>query len=160
MSTKMYNYRVAKDRWWEFANACREFYMAKHPYGKAIRAAAANEGAKYSDLMKIVKAVAAADETVELQVFDEGETYLFRPLEVGWFFMNNCQMWETYGVEAVFYDTRSDVPPEDEKNKAVAEWVDEKILAHEYFMYGLLVHATLEDVCLEALRARVSEAAS
>lgn len=144
MSTKMHNYRIPKDRWWDFATACRRYYLDNHPITMAALRVIADEASAKDTALGRYKAVQqfadtiATDWTVDLQVFDEGDTYIIRPLEYGHFFMNHHDNFAEFGLEPVFYDNRADVPPEEEKNKAVADWVDGKIEAREYLIYTVL----------------------
>jgi len=146
----MYNYRIAKWRWWYLATTCREFYKDNHPISLALTKLASGNPS-YSQFSKTVNELTTGNEswTVELQLFDEGDTWLIRVLEQGYFFHNHWTEWNHLGLEAVTYDNRSDVPPEDEKNAAVAQWVDEKILAAEYFLYPLLSREDLMDLYFE-----------
>lgn len=132
----MYNYRVAKAQFWPFAKACREFYMSTHPILKALASVDPCK-TEYSDFAKSVDKL-APEWTIDLQLFDEGDSYLIRVLESGYFFMKNAAEWLSFGLEHVTYDDRCDVPPEDEPNKAVAVWCDERIDAREYLMYPLV----------------------
>lgn len=157
MSTKMHNYRIAKDQWWPFAKACRQFYITEHPIAQALnrtRSFEADGYKAYKAMTKTVDAIISTEWTVELQVFDEGETYLLRPLEHGYFFMNHVDQWEPFGVERVTYDSRTDVPPEDEKNEAVADWVDDKILSGEFFVFNVLARDDFMSICIDQLRKK------
>ena len=118
MSIKMYNYRIRKDAWWSFAAAVREFYLAEYPVFKVLAEVSEGDGITYSKFVEAVDVF--RDWTVELQLFDEGDHWLIRPLEQGYFFMNGHEQWvDEFGLETVWYDDRSDVPPEDEKNRPV-----------------------------------------
>jgi hypothetical protein len=151
MSTKMYNFRLPKEQWWAFAGFCREQYLAEHPMCQLLRTMA-ERGNGYRVMMNAVDAIVSDEWTVELQLFDEGDTWLIRPLERGHFFMNRADQWaDGYDIEKVYYDTRSDVPPEDEKNKLVAEWVDRQIDSGMYLTFSLLNKLVFNMICLNAL---------
>lgn len=151
MSTKLYAHRIAKDRWWMFAAGVRAIYLSEHPVIKMVDALA--DAQTYAEFVDCVDALVEDDWTVDLQLFDEGETWLIRALERGWFFNNNSDRWrEGFGVEEVCYDTRSEVPPEDEKNAATADWVDRQIEMHAYVTFQVLTRADLLDVGIIVLR--------
>ena len=85
-------------------------------------------------------------------MFDEGDTYLIRPLERGYFFLNTHDRWiQEFGLEPVFYDDRSDVPPEQEKNRAVSLWCDDKIAKGEYLLYQVVTEDGLSSTIMDAL---------
>lgn len=132
MSTKMYNYRISKQEFWAFTKDCQEFYLENHPiYQILITAISKDDYITFSGrLDKLFPKWA-----VDLQLFDEGETYLIRVLENGYFFMKNADEWL---IERVTYDNRTDVPPEEEMNRAVAEWCDQKIENREFLIYPLI----------------------
>lgn len=160
MSTKMHNYRVAKEQWWPFAKACRAYYMEHHPIAKLLREIS-EAGGTYKKKIDTVNTIVAAEWTVDLQIFDEGDTYLIRPLENGYFFMNNFDQdqWAEFALERVSYDNRTDVPPEDEKNAAVADWVDEKILGGEYLIFTVLNRDNFVSICFDELVAEDAKGA-
>lgn len=152
MSTKMYNYRLSKEQWWPFAKACRECYHSEHPMAQVLHTLA-ERGASWRTMLNAVDSIIDDEWTVDLQLFDEGDAYIIRPLERGCFFMNNADQWLEFGIERVYYDTRSDVPPEDEKNRAVAEWVDEKINSGEFLVFSVLNRHSLESICIDKVIA-------
>lgn len=155
MSTKMYNYRLPKEQWWPFARACRAFYLAEHPISKLLAQSALEPGANYGSLRRLVNTLVDSGWTVDLQLFDDGDTWLIRPLEHGYFFLNNASGWSwQFGLERVYYDNRADVPAEDEKNASVAEWVDKKILLGEYLTYTVLDHDTFMSICVDQMLAQ------
>lgn len=150
----MYNYRVSKDKWWEFARTVRQFYVETHPLMELLRAISAE---KTDDKMSVFKRMTDAVDTLvdaqwtaDIQMFDEGDTYMLRPLENGYFFMNNADKWGSF-IEKVTYDNRGDVPPEEEKNRAVAEWCDHKIEAHEYLIYNVMSRDDFMRTAIDAL---------
>lgn len=158
MSRVMYSYRLPKERWWEFAQACREAYAASHPISVLVLKAA--QGArelpvdeKAAKLGDIFDAVSKSSEwMVDLQLFDEGDTYLIRPLERGYFFLNNHARWvKDFGLEPVFYDDRSDVPSEQEPNREVSVWCDEKIALGEYLLYQVVTEDSLSKAVFDIL---------
>lgn len=156
MSTKMYNYRIAKERWWPFAKACREHYAAEHPIPQVLRKFGEDGGGgrTYKKMMDAIESLVDKDWTVDLQLFDEGDTYIIRPLERGYFFMNQFDQWAEFDLERVYYDNRSDVPPEDEKNEAVAKWVDAKIFDNEYLTFTVLNRDDFRSICFDTLLSK------
>lgn len=154
----MYSYRLPKDKWWEFANECRRFYEENHPVASMILRAAHKARSlppedKSAKLVDILDAVHKAQEwTVDLQLFDEGDTYLIRPLERGWFFLNSHEQWRTrFGLEQVFYDDRSDVPAEQEPNRDVSLWCDDKIARGEFLLYQVVTEDSLSSAVFDAI---------
>lgn len=134
----MYNYRIPKDQWWSFCKAVRDYYLAHHPVMQIVRSIKAKDGVGlYTTVSRVADAL--GDWTVDLQLFDEGDTYLIRPLEHGYFFLNKREKFsDGFDLADVFYNNSTDVPPEEEKNKKVSQWSDKKIRAREYLMYPLL----------------------
>lgn len=157
MSVKMYNYRINKDDLWQFVLGCREFYMQNHPLHVALREKARDEGFSSKVFTSIKK---HSDElTMDVQLFNEGETYLVRILESGWFFLNKLsEIAEATGIaiEKVFYDNRTDVPPEDEKNAAVADWCDEMINTRQYLTVELVSIGQLKMMMLDVVLNRTA----
>jgi hypothetical protein len=149
----MYNYRVRKDQWWDFARACREVYLNNHPLMQLLKSAADRGDdamSSFKKLSKTVDALERAEMIVDIQIFDEGDTYILRPLERGYFFMNNVHEWSGF-LDEVTYDDRADVPPEEEKNKVVAQWCDEKISSREYLMFNVLSRDDFMNVAVGVL---------
>lgn len=156
MSTVMYSYRLPKDRWWDFARACRTAYLDEHPLPMAFSMSSKSAQnldpkGKAERLGKILDTIKNLDEwMVDLQLFDEGDTYLIRPLERGYFFLNHHRAWEdNFGLEPVFYDDRSDVPTEQEPNREVSRWCDEKIEAGEYLLYSVISEDALSNIVFD-----------
>lgn len=158
MSRVMYNYRLPKARWWDFARECRSFYAEKHPISAAVTKAAVSAAGgstetRVDTLARMLDVIRKADEwMVDLQLFDEGDTYLIRPLERGYMFLNNHERWvQGFGLEPVFYDDRSDVPPELEKNRAVSLWCDDKVTKGEYLLYQVLTEDGLSEMVISTI---------
>lgn len=158
MSRVMYSYRLPKERWWEFAQSCREAYAASHPLSVIILRVAHSArdlppDEKASKMVSILDIISKLGEwTIDLQLFDEGDTYIIRPLERGYFFLNNHTQWVTeFGLEPVFYDDRSDVPAEQEGNREVSLWCDAKIARGEYLLYQVITEDSLSQAVFDAL---------
>lgn len=159
MSRVMYNYRIDKSRWWELSRAVKQAYLEKHPAPELIRTLTPNDGAdtetsvsRIVRLTEVVDILVESNMLVDLQLFDEGETYLIRPLEKGWFFLNNAQRWaDEFGLEMVFYDDRSDVSPDDVRNREASVWTDKKIEDGEYLIFPVVTRDTLHQLGLDRL---------
>ena len=161
MSTVMYVYRVDKAVWWDVVGRVREFYLAEFPMIQAMSAAADamfDRGADRYATIKYLDAIAAGftrdpneSWSVELQVFDAGDDWLIRPLERGRFLLAHHEQFPE--LRPVFYDGRTDVPPEHEANYEVATWMDEQIDAHRFFIYEVLSRADYERVGMDKLFA-------
>ena len=151
MSTKMYAYRVEKAQLWPLVDQVRDWYekneavfylMDAHRKTRANQElSAAEHFAAWSAGQDL-----AADRGnyVELQLFDEGDTWLCRVLERGYAFMNHYEK-EHWPIEGVFYDDRSDMPEEWEKNLATVDWMEEKIQARHWFCVDIVAKYILAD---------------
>lgn len=161
MSTRMYSYRITKERWWELADDVRRSYLEKHPICEVLESIAREvDPLIESPYVKMVKIADTFDRDweVELQLFDEGETLLIRPLESGYFFMNNSDRWiELFGLEKVYYNDSVDVPPEDEKNKFIAEWVDKRIDEGLYTVFKVITRHDLHAKAIDTLFKKAHE---
>lgn len=157
MSRVMYSYRVPKDAWWGFANDCRQFYAEEHPFAGVVTRVSRHASTlppeeKSAKLVSFLGAINQLGEwMVDLQLFDEGDTFIVRPLERGYFFRNHYARWESFGLEPIFYDDRSDVPPDQEPNRAVSLWCDDKIARGEYLLYQVVTEDSLSSALLDAL---------
>lgn len=89
--------------------------------------------------------------TVEVQVFDRGSNYLLRPLEKRVSFMERASFMGDHhtqklaewlhdhpSTKLVRYDNRTDVPPEDRRNEAVADWLDDQITAGMFMIFNVV----------------------
>lgn len=158
MSRVMYSYRLPKEAWWEFARECRKVYAASHPVARVmVQAAQAARAmppdAAMSKLADILAAISKMDDwMVDLQVFDQGDTWLVRPLERGYFFLNNHGPWVSeYGLEPLFYDDRSDVPLSEEGNRDVSVWCDTQVAAGDYFLHTVMSEDSLSSMVFSAI---------
>lgn len=150
MSVKLYTVRIPKDRWWEFSAAVRATYLNEYPGVEDFHGVLAR-GATYSEAMASIE---VNTHFVELQLFDEGDTWLVRPLEQGWFFINHVEekAWPGLKLKKVFYDNRADVPKRDKPNKAVADWVNTQILERRYLVFPVLDRAVYQSLCTATWR--------
>lgn len=166
MSTRLYTFRVDKAIWWPTLESIRAVYLAEYPMAAAIRSAAeaaAEKAARAEDptdarisAMREVDVIARGytkdpeqGYSVDFQVFDEGDTWLVRPLEHGYFLLGSHERWPE--LIPVFYNNSTDVPPEQKANRQVADWVDEQILAHRYFVVPVLTRSEYRDIGWSAL---------
>ncbi|AON96788.1 hypothetical protein BI081_gp037 [Mycobacterium phage Tonenili] len=155
MSTKLYVYRVPKSQWWDFYAAVRRVYLDEHLIARAVRGLAERK-APHRDVRRIINE-SVPEYEVELQLFDDGEHWIVRPLESGWFFTNQHHRWLEFGLVPVFYDDRADVPPEHEANKVVADWVDKQIETHRYLMAPVLNRDAFFSIWIDALYPKAPE---
>lgn len=155
MSIKLYTARVPKDRWDDFAAAVRATYLAEHPSVQDFIQRITDVDGNWS-YRQLMGSISANDDLVELQLFDEGDTWLVRPLEQGWFFLNHidAKAWPGFGAKTVFYDNRSDVPKKERRNKKVADWVDQQIESRRYLLYPILDRETYRDIYLNTPRGK------
>lgn len=156
MSRVMYSYRIPKDKWWELSRDIRRTYLDKHAASVLVNVALKNRNRspvdRFDALDKIITVVTEKELTVDLQLFDEGDTYIVRPLERGYFFMNTAQRWvDGFGLERVYYDDRSDVPTEDENNREVSVWCDKMIEDGEYLVFPVITTDLLYKIGLDAI---------
>lgn len=182
----MYALRVAKADWWDVAGRIRVFYQQNHPVLKEARVLARMlaEGAPRDPDGKLTyetrKAIGGAvrttaeavkhhrlgweEETVEVQLFDDGDTWLLR-------------MCDRYGgrggsllhgeldrfpeLTEVFYDGRVDDVPEDPaeraRNHAVTRQVDEWINTDRYLLYPVVTAADLRHLDMTVLNEMCEE---
>ena len=142
MSRVMYNYRLPKARWWDFARECRSFYAEKHPISAAVTKAAVSAAGgstetRVDTLARMLDVIRKADEWM---------------VDRGYMFLNNHERWvQGFGLEPVFYDDRSDVPPELEKNRAVSLWCDDKVTKGEYLLYQVLTEDGLSEMVISTI---------
>lgn len=139
MSTKMYLYRIPKDRWKDFTLVCRGAYLNNHPLMQLLKFVDDHGDSPLDSFKQVSETISAldhADMTVDLQVFDEGDAYIIHPLERGYFFINNAREWGEF-LDEFTCDNFTDVPLE-EKNKVVAQWCDDKVSRNEYFTFNAL----------------------
>lgn len=156
MSTVMYNFRVSKQNWWETIAAIRKYFLAHYPPINIIREAV-EEKAKRSDGETTSAIYDVAEQMgekfeLEFQVFDEGETWLLRPLR--WRFDHfTIFSYKNWGIDIkpVFYDNRSDVPEEEERNARVVEWCEEKIKTRQYFTVPVVDQDDFTDIVITNL---------
>jgi hypothetical protein len=153
----MYAFRLPKAALWDTLAEVRAFYAAEHPVATTLLrnvAAARTHPEKLDVFLRLMEEVADRsdrDWTVQWQLFDEGEAWIVRPLELGWRFLNEHHRWPA--LEPVFYDNRSDVPPEHEKNEAVALWVDEQVRARRYLVTPVFDKDVLQEMSWRAFEA-------
>lgn len=80
-------------------------------------------------------------ESIEIQVFSLPDGWVYRVLEVGYGLRN--LMWEHPTVfPQCNYDDRTEIPEEDEKNKWVADLVDQLIVRNEYTIIDIAPKST------------------
>lgn len=147
----MYNYRIAADQWWPFARACRSMYLTEHPLAKMADSIAA-EKITVENFAQVIDGLKKIDLFSDLQMFCDGDTLILRPLERGWFFYNTRERWHArFGLQDVFYDDRSDIPPDRLGNRVVFERCDEKIVSGEYLTFSLINETDVEKMVLDKL---------
>jgi len=130
MSTVMYAYRVPNSQLWPFLDALRAYYVENDMAYKIMRQIRTDPQAAYT------KARMWANRTdlyVTVQLFQDGDTWLLRVLEDGYFFLNHWQQFTAY-LTPVFYDDRTDVPPAEEANEPIAERLDAQIASKHYLL--------------------------
>jgi hypothetical protein len=136
----MYAYRVPTTQLWPFLDAVRAYYI-EHNLAYTVM----GEIARRADDAALAHARQWANHTelhVTLQLFQDGETWLLRVLERGYFFLNHWRQVAAY-LTPVFYDDRSDVPSDAEANAAIAERLDEQIAGRRYLLAPLIDTAEL-----------------
>lgn len=147
MSTVMYSYRVRKDAWWDTHAKMRDYFLNESKIILALRDLSASLKSDVS-ATKILGAVQELDDLfgIELQLFDEGATYLLRPLVTAILRDVLIAEHERWGLEPVFFDSRTDIPSEEEKNYAIAEWMIEETRKFRYFTVPVLTKGDLMNV--------------
>jgi hypothetical protein len=159
MSTVMYAYRIAKDDLWPFVESVRRLYATQSELGMAGSklAAAFIEADRRAepDEQQLDRIISSFDQltesmdseqTVELVLYDEGDTWLFRVAERGWFFLDHHDEHD-WPITPVFYDNRSDdMFAETEANYEVARWMDRQAMARRYLLASVFDRDALHDV--------------
>jgi hypothetical protein len=163
MSIHFQAWRVPKVEFWPFHAALRERYLAEHWMSKVITTLVPNMSPeKATDfLLRLSDGSFEEQATTELQLFDEGDVYLFRVLEWG-----NLHFFRTqfatlsaergWDFEDLHLNTSTDIPAEDQKNFAVVDWFEEELKARRY----QLVHVVdMDDWGQRMLELRLSQPA-
>jgi hypothetical protein len=132
MSTVMYCYRVKDTHLWACLDAIRADYHA-HNMAFTVMANIAKRGDPTEAHAHARAWAANTDLHVSIQLFQDGDTWLLRVLEGGYFFLNHWEHFAAY-LMPVFYDDRTDVPEADLPNKAIAERMDALITARRYLL--------------------------
>ena len=149
MSTRLYTFRVERDRFWGVVDQVRDYYYRE---GALMRLAAEMKGrtdSEHDEEKRIKMSIEALDAfrdgnrqtedlTVQLQVFEEdAEHYIFRVLELGYTFLNNfeSQGWE---VEPVFYDDGSDLSDEEEALRPLVSRIEAMIENRRYLVVSVV----------------------
>lgn len=145
MSTVMYCWRIKKKDFWETVHRMKQ--DALHHHG-AMTLAAGLRRKLMANQINVSQAQTEYDEEMwnmfnadhdgllALQVFDEGRTWLFRPLYHGFGFRDQIERLEL-PIKEVYYDGRSG----DRSHYTTyekASWLDEKIMAGEYLIHIIL----------------------
>ncbi len=163
MSVRLYTFRITKALWWDTLASIRGVYLAEYPIAQAmtvmanalIEKAETDRSGDIATKLQMLSLLDTFSDTytkdpdegwsVEFQVFDEGDTWLIRPLERGSFLLGRHERWPE--LQPVFYDTRTDEPSVNvPANRATSEWVDEQIKAHRYFVVPVLSREDYRDI--------------
>lgn len=141
MSTKLYCFRVKKSEFWDILTTIRKFYASNHPLVSSLLSD------KYKYDVEKFHALNADFLNTDFQLFDEGETWIIRVLEAGWFFWNNHEKFPT--LTPIVYDTRSDDEDEDNEElmaekERLANWVDAQISEMKYFCCPIVNKSDIE----------------
>lgn len=134
MSTVFYGYRIKKRDFWSFLDKVRTEYKRDSLSLLRVQVlykAIISETIKYHEALTDLKKNEEVT-VVRLQLFDRGNYFYFRVLECGYYFMNRHEEWSE--VEPVFYDSRTDIPPEHKKNRKIVDWIDNEIRQRHYFI--------------------------
>lgn len=153
MNVVRYNYRIHKALWSDFTQVCRETYLNDHPLMQLLKFVADHGDNPLDSFKQVSETVNSFDSihvSSDIQVFDEGDTYIIRPLELGYFFINNAREWGEF-LNEITYGKGTDVQPEEEKNKVVSQWCDEKISRGDYFIFNVLSRDDFTDFAARTL---------
>ena len=135
MSTVMYVYRVPAPQLWPLLDALRAYYV-EHNMTYTVMTEIARRG-QPDALAHARKWADHIELHVTVQLFHDGDTWLLRILENGYFFLNHWQEFARF-VQPVFFDDRTDIPANEEVNAAIAEWLDEQIAKRHYLLAPLI----------------------
>jgi hypothetical protein len=90
---------------------------------------------------------------ISVQLFDFGDDWIFRVLESGYYFANkHKELFPKLGE--VFYDDRSDIPPEDEANEIIADKIDVLVSQKRYFMAYIIDFDLLFSIPFDVARIK------
>ena len=149
MSTVMYCYKVSKDQWWEVFDLIKNYYFENHRGFKIVRNL--SDKITKEDLLfhQAYNTLEDLDLSCEIQIFEIENEYYFRVLEDGYFFMNNRSKIAPGKFLDCFYDDRTDILPEEEKNLSISEKIDALIKNRHYFVSYVLKVRELQNYLTE-----------
>lgn len=148
MSTVMHCYKIKKVDWWDFFDKMRNHYIENSITLKLAIAYQKEESTH--DFWQFCR----SDENhVSLQLFDFGDDWIFRVLGTGYYFENKHR--ELFPeLEEVFYDNRTDIPPEHEANEAIADKIDALMKQKRYFMAYIIDFDLLFSIPFDVARIK------
>ena len=146
MSTVMYCWRIKKGDFWKAVHDLRQDALENHPamdICAEIRERLLRQDPHFKtydaseEYDKNVREWFQADETglLALQIFDEGRTWLIRPLYCGMNFDESIRRINAPFRE-VFYDSRVGEGTRGAEEKA--DWVDAQVTGGKYFIHTIL----------------------
>lgn len=150
MSAVFYGYRVGKDSFWEMHAALREAYLAEHWLAQVATKLwpRTSEDTARRLLKRLDEKEVQDRAATEIQLFDEGTSYVIRPLEWahGGFFHNQLERLSLPKVSSVHYDDRSDLSDEELSHKETVDWVEAQIRRGRYFVVPLIAVSDWRDL--------------
>lgn len=146
MSIVMYCWRIKKGDFWPTTRKLRQDAFDNHSAMHVAseirqrllkREPGFNTFKAQAEWDQVMKEIYQADETglLALQIFDEGRTFLIRPIYFNMNFREAVKRLEL-PLKGVWYDGR--VGEGSRGGEAKADWLDDKISSGEYFIYVVL----------------------
>lgn len=139
-----YVYAVDKKDFWDVVRQVRDYYKANHVlYNLSFNVENISPDEQYQIAVKTL--MNFKGHGAEIQLFDRNANqYVFRMLERNYFFLDAFRA-KDWKIQQRFYDNQTDLlVMRDPKNLELAEWIDKKIEAQEYFIVPIMTTETLQ----------------
>lgn len=148
MSTVMHCYKIPKTSRWDLFDKVISHYVENSIILKLAEVYRKEESAyKYWQFCN------DSENHVSFQLFDFEPDWIFRVLERGYYFANNhAKLFPELGE--VFYDDRTDIPPEHEANEVITDKIDEMVRNKRYFMIPIIDSDLLFSISFDAARIK------
>jgi len=150
MSTVMYCYEISKRNTWKFVEQLKDFYKENGFSPKKLHENIKDGKITMHEVLETLNNI-KDDVKVELQLFDNGRTWIIRILESGYLFMNKQEAYFPE-LKQLFYDDRADKPDDISnadyaKNAIIAEWVDSQLQERHYMIIPITdINSMLDEI--------------
>lgn len=144
----MHCYKINKMDWWDFFDR-----ITKHYVEDSITLKLAEVYQKEESGYDYWQFCQDSDNHISIQLFDFEPDWIFRVLETGYYFANkHAELFPELGE--VFYDDRTDIPPEDKANEGIADKIDEMVRHKRYFMIPIIDSDLLFSIPFDVARIK------